>query len=381
MAITLKDSPDSFSPVSNEMIFVVAEPTKTADPITYPNYKFVADVYVGGVLKARLKAFPDPIYSFGVFDVSKILQPEFTYDFDIDDIIDYPVLVDYQVKFGEEYSDTLYTNVLTDSTRSCSNTYKADPYGNLTVLATGLASNMPTTRTAFHDPTLYPGGSFNYFLVPYWVNASGVCAITATYKDKNGATITSNSLSSSKDTGDLRQFNISNSSIQTNQIIISGVTNLTINLECTKHPVRTLVWLNPYGGYDSQHFAMVSKYKKEVERKSFTQTKYAIDSNGLSVYINEGTVGSILRGGKKTFAVNSIQKWELSSHIMTDAEYQWMGDLLSSPSVYMYDSSVGWIPVTITNSNYERRTYLNSRMNRRLELEVEYSNPYNSQFL
>ena len=77
----------------------------------------------------------------------------------------------------------------------------------------------------------------------------------------------------------------------------------------------------------------------------------------------------------------STQKWELSSHILSDAEYEWLGDLLSSPDVYMYDSSVGIVPVTITNSNYEQRTYLNSRMERRLELEIEYSNPYNAQNL
>ena len=381
MAYTLKRYASNYSSVSNEMVFVVEESVKTADPVTYPDYKFIADVYVGGVFKGRLRAFPDPTYKFGVFDVSKILQPFFTYRFDIDDIIDYPVVLDYQIKFGEEYDGVLYTNVLTDSTRKAANTYKADPYGSTIVLATGLASNMPLVRTAFHDPTLYPSNSFTHFLIPYWGNASGVNSITATYKDKNDSTLGTTVLSSSRLAGYLRQYDVGNSSIQTTKIAITGDVSLTVNVECTKHPVRTIAWLNPFGGYESQHFAMVSKYKKEIERKSYSPNKYQVYSTGEVGYVGENVVGDILLGGKRGFATKSTQRWELSSHILTDDEYEWLGDLLSSPDVYMHDPLVGWVPVLITNSNYERRTYLNSRMDRRLELEVEFSNPYNAQFL
>ena len=62
MALTLESYPTDLSSVSSECLFVVSS-TEALDPVTYPNYKFVCDVYVASTLVARLKAFPDPTNS------------------------------------------------------------------------------------------------------------------------------------------------------------------------------------------------------------------------------------------------------------------------------------------------------------------------------
>ena len=176
MALTLESYPTDLSSVSSECLFVVSS-TEALDPVTYPNYKFVCDVYVASTLVARLKAFPDPTNSLGVFDISKVLQPYFATQFDgVTDKVDYVVRLAYQVKLGQEYSDTLYTNLVTDSTRYVANTYKPRPFTSSVVLANGLASNMPDTITCLGNPVLFQ-------LIPHFSNVSGVSNLTVTYKN------------------------------------------------------------------------------------------------------------------------------------------------------------------------------------------------------
>lgn len=45
------------------------------------DYKFIADIYVNGVLQVTLKSFPDPTYGFGVFNTRNILNSFMSFDF------------------------------------------------------------------------------------------------------------------------------------------------------------------------------------------------------------------------------------------------------------------------------------------------------------
>lgn len=86
-------------------------------------------------------------------------------------------------------------------------------------------------------------------------------------------------------------------------------------------------------------------------------------------------------GSKKGY--NSLIKTSLSltSHLLTDAEYVWLADLLSSPDVYMYNETLErFVPVTIGDNNYEYRTYANSKLTP-LQLVINFTDEYNSQFL
>jgi hypothetical protein len=370
MAITLESYPAENSSVSSECLMVVSS-TETADPVTYPNYKFVADVYVASVLIARLKAFPDPTNSLGVFDISKVLQPYFSTTFDGgSDKADYDVRLAYQVKLGHEYSDTLYTNLITDSTRYVANTYKPRPFTSSVVLANGLASNMPSVLTTLGNPITFQH-------IPYFSNVSGVADLSFVYKDAAGNTINSGSFDNSDFVANkLRVFNIENSSTQTDYILLTGPFSLRINYKCTKYPIRYIAWLNPFGGYESQTFSLVSKKSIETERKTFSRLPYEISSGGDVSYL----ANSVYYGGRKGFATNTKTKLKLTSHLLSDDEYEWLADLFISPEVYYSIDGSNWIPVQVTTNAYEYRTYLNSRLTP-LEFEVDFADDFNGQFL
>jgi hypothetical protein len=368
MALTVLTSPSNTSSVSSEMIFVIEEATKANDPTNYPNYKYVLDIYVSSTLVRRLRVPPD-LNGLGVFDVSAILQSYVSeYAFDITtDIVDYDIRLAYQCKLGEEYGDTLYLNLVTDSERYTFKTYKQRPFTNSNVIANGLASNMPSILTSY-TPSLHN-------IIPYFSNVTGVPNLVVTYKDVNGSTINTTTFDNSTFVANkLRQFNVLNSSTVTDHALFTGPFTLRINYVCTKYTPYTLVWLNPFGGYESQQFGLVSKKTLSPEKKTYSQKQYRISDAGVLSYSD---AGSVLYGGKKGFATIVKTRLKLTSHLLTDAEYTWLADLFISPQVYIY-TSVGFTPVII-KGDYEYRNYLNSKLTP-LEFEVEFED-YNSQIL
>ena len=67
--MTIKSFPAAYSSVNDPLIWVVYD-AHSIDPITYPNYKYVADCFINGVVIATSRRFQDPTNNFGVFDFS-----------------------------------------------------------------------------------------------------------------------------------------------------------------------------------------------------------------------------------------------------------------------------------------------------------------------
>lgn len=360
------------SSISNEMLFVVYD-SKSTDPTTYPDYAYVCDVYVNDELKARLISRPYPDTNMGVFDVSKVLMSYVEYGFKIStDIEDYDTRLAYKLKIGEQYDGTIYTNVLEDSNdRYAKKTYAIKPYLTSAILSNGLASDMPSTITQFGNPV-------NYLIIPYFSDVSGVTDLTVTYKDKNGNTLNTATLSNADFTANkIRQFNIENSDEDTAYALFTGPFSLQVNYECSKYEVQTLVWLNKYGGYESQTFGMVSKKTIELDRKAYTQKDYQINASGVVSYSSN----NVYYGGKKGYYTVVNTKMNMTSHLLSKEEYDWLADLFRSPDVYISDENNSYfIPVTIIESNYEHRNYGNSRLTP-LNFSVEFTSKYNSQQL
>lgn len=391
MALTILTAPSNTSSVSNEMLFIIQEPTKSVDPVTYPNYKYVLDIYVDSTLVARLKATPDPTYKFGKFDVSVILRDyvpvyglKATY---INDVETYDINLDYTVKLGEEYSDTLYTNLVTDSERSCYKTYKPKPYTSTDLITSKLnnvISNMPT------DVVMAAYKEDKFFLAPFFGNVTGQ-VLTVELTSAAGASIGTREFDYDSYVGSVMQANIGFQKLavslgltQSEQDSISRIRfyanpddQYVCDYQCSKYPLVTLAWLNPYGAYDSYTFGLVNKKTNEIARKEFARLPYEINASGVVSYDSNG----VLYGSKRGY--NSSVKTTLSvtSHLLTDEEYVWLADMLNSPDVYIFNSDLNrFVPVVITDSNYEYRTYMNSRLTP-LQFTVQYSDDYNTQFL
>lgn len=375
MAITIQTAPSNTGSVNDEMLFVVVDIVKASDDVTYPDYRYVCDIYVNDIFAARLKARPDPLYKMGVFNVGPILRSYQSYNFPAG-FFDYNVLLNYKVKFGEEYGDTIYTNLLVDSSdRETYQTYKPKPFFNSNVIANGRASNMPDT--------VYQYRPLYYHLIPFFSNVSGVPDLQVDAYNAAGTLVSASTISNAGYSAkEIRQFNlggspINNAALDISYAILSGTFDLRINYICSKYTPVVLAWLNPYGAYETQHFGLLSKKNIEISHKEFSQLDYRWNSSGVVSY----GVNNTFYGGKKTFSSNVIQRMKITSHLLNDAEYTWLADLFISPDVYIYDPGTTYFqPVRIIETNYEYRTYKNSKKTP-LEFSVEFAAQYNSQFL
>lgn len=379
MALVIKSAPGNDSSLANEMLFVIHEATKTADPITYPDYRYVLDVYVDSVFVGRQKVRPRPDNKMGVFDISVILRNYVTYGLNISsELVDYTLKLNYQIKLGEEYGDTLYTNLVTDIAREAVKTYGVRPFTTSAILSNGLASNMPATVNYHRDQLIH--------LLPYYSNVSGITNIDQKFYDSGNNLLQTDTINNSTYAArTIRQANILSGlsgpvppESATYALITGAGINLQVNYLCeSKFDALTLAWLNPFGGYESQSFGLVSKKSIEIERKDYKQQNYNINASGEVSY----DANNVYYGGKKGYATTAKIKMMLTSHLLSDDEYQWLADLFMSPDVYLYDAEQAkFHPVTIAETNYEYRTYKNSRLTT-LQFTVEYSDQYNAQYL
>ena len=123
MAITVYNTPASYAPAYNQMIF-----TLSSNNSAQPNFRYIADIYVNGSSDyTRLEVGKNPANSYGTFDVSGIIQNFLSRDAD-DNTTTFKQcgnsIASYEVKFGEQYGAssgiTNYTN-LTNRTGYCFN--------------------------------------------------------------------------------------------------------------------------------------------------------------------------------------------------------------------------------------------------------------------
>ena len=376
------------------MLFVINEATKANDPVTYPNYFYILDIYVDGDIVARQRIAPDPTYKFGKADVSVILRdyvPAYGLKANYaSDTEQYSINLTYHVELGEEYDGITYTNVVTDSDRTCYKTYAQRPYLSSDVIASKMnvsPSNRPVMSEAIM--TAYKGDK--WLLMPYIGNYSGV-TVSCEF-GSNGTIVGGGSVDfvyTDVFLGDVMQVNAGFEKLANDlgltQSQKDSVTHLTITnnssntykyvYRCPKLDSYTIAWINPYGAYESQSFGFVSKRNNGVSKKDFSKLPYQINASGEVSYDSDG----VLYGSKRVYSANTKVLLSLTSHILTDDEYTWLADLFSSPDVYIFLTDLDrFVPCTIVDSSYDYRTYMNSRLTP-LQFTVEFAE-YNSQFL
>src|SRR5436190_5221197 len=156
--MTINFFPDDYSSVHDDLLYTLYD-AHVEDRVTYPNYKYIADVYVNGVMVERVKKFPLPPNNFGVFNVGTIVRSYVMAIFN-PDIAASSILVqqmgqdnfnvEVQVKFGEEYSYTSFYNVVEDDVRTFFNHYNKKHLGvvktEIIAVINDVASNAPLTR-------------------------------------------------------------------------------------------------------------------------------------------------------------------------------------------------------------------------------------------
>lgn len=385
MAIVIKATPAAYSSIHDDLIFTVSETVKTADSVTYPNYKFIADVYIAGTLQARIKKIQDPVTGIGIFNIGQVVRNYIATVFNptgsvlIAQQLGAGVFsLSVQVKFGEEYAYTSTYNLTVDSARIFFNNYNGRLVGNTSSLTSY------TNKVASHRPTINQTlltSTFNF--IPYFPTTTTAVDVVVT--PFGGGTTYSTSFSPSN-AFDLQLINVAPvalNALQAGTINASttyytvqiGTQTYRFNIICEPFYTCYMVhFLNKLGGFESKLFNKVSRRSIDISKKDFGKVPYTVDSDGVVSYKNANGVYNETRA---VYSVQFVEKLILNTDLLTDEEYVWLEELIVSPMVYLQDGAY-FFPVILKENSYEPRKVINDDLTN-LTISLEYGTQLQTQ--
>ena len=368
MALSITQQPNANAPAYNDTNFVVTE--SSGGIYSQDNFKFICEVKQNITSLAKLKA---PIYygstNKGVFNISRILENYVTYDFNINDTLASGCTnsaMAYKVEFGYEYS-TSPTGSITE-------------YTNLTS-ATGNVWNASLNAI---DLVNYNGqytmDGDGKFLTPirskiihrtqkdflYAIRNTATSAVI-TYSDASTQTLTLPTSTIVRIPSG-SQLSIPSGATYYDIVLKNGGTTLSetyrVSLidECSKYDTTDLFFLNSLGGFDSFRFNRVRRDTYDTTRKTYKANPYTL---GSSYAYETSSLNS------RIYDTNTSHRVKLFSNWITEAQSEWLKDLIDSPIVYMYDGTT-LVAVNIETANYEVKKHVQDKVFN-LELDVVYS--------
>lgn len=404
MAITIENSPQTYSPVFNPMRFVCS-----SNNIAGQNFFFylirVKDS--SGTTIHQERQIPRYDNDYLLFDVARVLEKYTTYD--ISGITGGTtgvrktsnVFKEYTVQFIEEYGATA-SGVASGSTATSS---------------TGYAYNGVFTDEVFNsfddsDYLIQTTGT-NKFLTDFrggniriksgqrfelgWITSAGVSEPSksvviktynsagtnlGTYKIANtfsaGTTTADKFLSVLVGTGDLNSTTLSSGSqpiitdsVDTYQVYIennsstrvSEIITFEIDRECYKTDEIRLHWVNSLGRIDSFNFNFASERSKDVKQSRFRRDRGSFSGSVFSTTNHEF--------GLTNFYTQSDRKIKVRTDYINNTEAVWLENLIDSPQI-CGEVDGKYIPLLMDTTTYRRQTIeLNKLFS--VEFDLSYS--------
>lgn len=418
MAITIQHAPGTYMSVHGDIIFTVCDIVKASDPATYPDYRYICDIYVDGVFKLRLKSYPNPTNKCGVFNVANVLRNYIAATFNptantiqAQEMGASEFRINATMKFGEEYEIagvmTLTTNVTVDSERTYYNHYDARLLGvdsnligkiDMPVTERATYANTATiTRTSIGFP-IYKSTTNHY--VPYVPSTSSAFTLKVRAYTDAGSLCGSQDISVNPAASKTVQvLNLSPAALNTsypglipltvasyytvefsNSVIVLDRV-LKFNLVCeSQYQVYTIHFLNRYGGWESRDFTKVSRKMIAINKEEYGRLPFTMDSSGVVSYKNANNVYNETRS---VYSKQFTEKMVLNTDTLTDNEYTWLADLFLSPQVYIElvdeSNNIYFVPCCITDTDYEYRKRVNDKLTN-ITMKIEFGNQFNSQY-
>ena len=380
MALTVYNTPNSYAPAYNQMIF-----TLSSTNVAQSNFRYIADIYVNGSSDyTRLEVGKNPSNGYGTFDVSGIIQNFLTRDAE-DNTTTFKQcgnsIAYYIVQFGEQYGAssgiTNYTNLTSSSGYAFNGVFEPNNFltfaTNTYVLenaSSQFLTDQPTFKTitgekmAFGFMTDAVNEGYNLEIVTYYDEGT----VFNTVRVQNPYAALSNRADRSINVrvdydwinsltnpdlsfGSLPIF-VTNWEYYEVKIKNSGgtVVSETIRIYpgeiCSKYEPIRFKFMNNYGKYDYYTFTGAKTKSTNIKRNTYksnpnqwsgTNYNYSRTSRGLSQY------ETVL---DDTITINS--DW------ITQLESIWLEQLVTSPDVYIYEGA-NLVSVNITNANYETK--------------------------
>lgn len=408
MSVTVERQPDDFQPVFNQLRWIVE-----SNNIAQTNFEYICDVYVNGgsTYIARLKRFPDSD-GYGDFDLSRVLSDYVSVTLaDSSDNgfnLHRSHYVNYVLKFGEIYNGTTYTNLTVTASFTALmmalsfNQFQSYAFNSYEIIALNdglFLTNSPRTLKARRNGyaelhflnnvssgayrlrirTYLPSGSLidTYTIDnPYTSSTSDLywCSVGVGIYNLNNSTLSTGSqLVVDSDAGSYDVCLIDSLSAVSSEII-----TFEIDDTCNRYDGKHIKFLNRLGGFDTFFFSSNENVFIDVSnREQYTKLAGTVSGSPVTWGYN------LSDRGQTVIAVDSQERTVLKSGALTDAEYVWLRELITSPEVYAIETYNGVIydrPIVITTSSYEEVYKRNKKMSQ-LTLEYKYAHKENIQML
>lgn len=413
MAITILQQPTDYTPAGNFIVFIVG-----SDNTTEPNFKYVANVSINGNMIAKLKAFPNPSNDDrAVFNVQELVRNFFDVIPRIGDGIAFNAdtfacdsqIASLQVEFVEEYTGapanseesnviTLWNgaldvmefaqwpNVYASQYRVETNAISFENILPLTnrpqsVRAISTASykqsgniyfNCKSEITANYDWTFYQyytpdGSAYREFAIktPNWSphnstpaelnDAQMIGAPFMPFDVYNiSAGITSDGNAGSDDFPEAGGYY----SVSATESDIGGFKSsiyyVYLNEDCSRFEPTEIHFENQLGAVDSYVFTKTNREAQTIERVQ--ASKPYLNFNETNTFTQYGTPTNYSRFNAQ---VDFTRQYTASSDWLTDAEFQWLQELVRSPRVWLrkaFQTDEGvreyLVPILITDTSY-----------------------------
>lgn len=343
------------------------------------DFKYVFDIYNGATQLIRAKVFPEPTNGRGYFNAGKVVGNEITFAWftpvstgSLPMAVYQPntsgeVAIAYTVRVGEELTGTTTLNLASGTvtaynyTNSLFNRFQ----GTTSAFAQKFLTNRPRYATAkLGEKILVPfkgTGTHRMFIKTY--NEGN--ALIATTEVTATTNITTGYLQ--MDIGSAAVNSSAGSAIVTDSVKYydvylqkSSVDTETFRVYLTCDPRYTTVnlyFMNQYGMFDTARFGLASRLNMNVERKQFERRDFTFGTSSVSYYDSR----NVYRESVVNFGSKSEWQYKLTMDYPTDAEYQWLAELINTPQVYA-EIDGDFYPVSIVENNYEYSNYQNNKL-------------------
>ena len=386
MAITINGFPETHTPVYNNVMFTVI-----SDNIAETNFKYVADVYVGGDV-IRLTTTTNLEYNTGIFNIGRVLEAYLSSDIDKtgtqfrQNVNSY---VEYYVKFGEEYGATpvVYPGLTTSNTYTAWNgimdflkfqEFNAT-YGQWEYVfrqsfdEAKFLTDRPASGVIRYneDAWLYANTNSGNDIskarvVTYDVNKNVLQTVEFVNTFFGSSDTPSEFLRFDAGTSNLNNIPSSGITLGAQPIIVSSGTPVAyytvsailgsneysntqtyvIDNNCYKNVAYRFHFLNKLGGFDSFTFYRGSNKSSRIKRSNYK--KIAGDATSDATYgYNKSS------RGHTTYNVDIEDNIKVESDWINEETMDWLEELITSPEVYLDDPTHGLVGIVVNNSKYE----------------------------
>lgn len=403
MAVTINQQPQYFQPACNPYVW-----TFSSNQTTQPNFSFIVELYVGGVLVSTHQVFNES-QNYAKFDASGDLRCLLTSDMvTTGALLTYydPAIDVVNIRVYEKYG-TPPVMSMTFATGTVNRAWNASlrhpdfiNYDHLTYMVSRTNANsgnilfltdFPRARKYFVG--LYESAfltfinrskpNIDFYLNLYDATNTLILNYTATIAvgDLNVIDCSPQNLIANT-TATLTNFQACAYYTVRVQGLDVGVNSgfsetftFYMDTECHRYDTKRLHWLNKLGGWDSFTFTLVSLNTSKVTTSDYQRERGDWNTAGTDWQY------TLYHGQDMAFNKYATDQLVLNSDWIHESVQNWLvRDLYESPKVYLETTPGAFEPVRITNEAYQQKQRrVDGLLRETVNIERTYN--YNSQLV